>query len=478
MVEAIDLPSQNLALTADEHAKQEQRVERAVQNICATTEITTNQLLNHLLQKNRQDSAGVNLNDQSTSNNDFDDDQRSGESEEDEGLAAMERERSFDAVRSAVTVDDIRNVSKTGLAVDLSLSSSTSSGDSTVDAGLSNVDLVTSESSLSSNKRKRRSGSAAQPTPASRTSHKRPKTSQPTQKTTQTTQTFDWSAFDVPKRLTQFANRDKISVDETLTLVILGCVLDHHTHTRPNQTQIKKWKGIVSDGFIRMTAYFIAEDINVDLSQTLKHGQIISSALFSPLREEVNGDVTYCELRFIKYNTKGAIPFEQLPSDVSSISIFTSSTSTSTSGISSIGNSSSSTTPTMSNCCGVACSAALASAHEHDEPDANRPINVLDTCVATLALPSLSAMASLNSFYNPEKWPNPDNLPTHHKRQCVYYYFAVHHFDGRGVRVDLPCCVRKRIHTAFPCEDSRCSRLDCPTHCAAFQDAFGFPAAF
>ena len=467
-----ELPYQNLATIADKVTKHEERVEHAIQSICASQKITPDHLLQHLLQQSNQVSARINSNEQPSSNSDSDDDQSSGESADEGGMAAMERQRSFDAVQIAVNFNDLTNASKNDLGADLSPSASTSSGDGTADGGGGESTLVTSEDQGSPKTRKRRSESDSSKGVRSRASNKCPKTSQPSQTPTKTTQTCDWSAFGVPKRLTQFANRDTISVDEKLTLVILGRVMDHHTHTRPRGQQIKKWKGIVSDGHIRMTAYFIAEDITVDLSETLKHGQIISSSLFSPLREEVNGAVTYCELRFIKYNTEGVIPPEHLPSDVSSISIFTSSTSTSVISLS--GN----TTPTISNCCGVACTAALAEAHVHGEPDQNQPINVLDTCVATFATPSLSAMASLNSFYDRESYPNPELLPTHHKRQCVYYYFAVHHFDGRGVRVDLPCCVRKKIHDTFPCEDSQCSRLDCPTHCAAFQDAFGFPAAF
>ena len=40
------------------------------------------------------------------------------------------------------------------------------------------------------------------------------------------------------------------------------------------------------------------------------------------------------------------------------------------------------------------------------------------------------------------------------------------HLLQKSNQVDLPCCVRKKIHDTFPCEDSQCSRLDCPTHCA------------
>ena len=270
--------------------------------------------------------------------------------------------------------------------------------------------------------------------------------------------------------MAKFANRET-SYDDELTLVILGTVTDHHTHTRPNQSKIKKWKGIVSDGFVRMTAYFIAEDVNEDLTKFLPHGQIISSNHFSPLREEVHGKVTYCEIRFIQCQKHGTIPPTSLPVDIASIPIFTSGSTLSKS-------SSSSSPPTIDDCCGVACTAALAGAHDQGEDDSDVPINVLDTCVATLDHPSLSAMASFNSFYDAVGYPNPDNLPTHHKRQCMYFYYAVHHFEGRGVRVDLPCCVRIKIHDTFPCENAACERVDCPSHCSTFQDAFGYPGNF
>ena len=293
---------------------------------------------------------------------------------------------------------------------------------------------------------------------------------------------YDWKTFGVEKILSNLANR-MVEYDAELKLVVLGTVVDHHTHVRPDNSKIKKWRGIVSDGDIRMTAYFIG-DVDEDLSKTLPHGQIISSDHFSPIREEVHGNVQYCEIRFITLSKAGTIPLESLPSNIASIPAFDLGTGKTTATSTTASTTTASTNkPTILNCQGVACTAAIQHAQNNGGDDANAsgyddvPSSVIDTCIATLPPPSLSAMASFNSFYDRDTYPNPEDLPEHHKRQCMYYYYAVHHFEGRGRRVCLPCCVRKKIHNTYPCNDPTCQN-NCPTHSLVFEDDFGFPRGF
>ena len=173
---------------------------------------------------------------------------------------------------------------------------------------------------------------------------------------------------------------------------------------------------------------------------------------------------------------------EFLPSDISALQVDVSTASGHSTTTTNTTTTTTTKKSTIFNCQGVACTAAIQHAQNNDDDGSHLlehvPSTVIDTCVATLPPPSLSAMASFNSFYDWDTYPNPEHLPTRHKRQCMYYYYAVHHFEGRGRRVCLPCCVRKKIHMTYPCLNSTCLN-NCPTHHSdTFEDDFGFPKRF
>ena len=146
--------------------------------------------------------------------------------------------------------------------------------------------------------------------------------------------------------------------------------------------------------------------------------------------------------------------------------------------------------PTPTDCKGLVCAMAHASVHSNINYAFERDPNGIENeiqfrcnrCLASFKLPPLEFVAKNNPRYL-KPLAECNQMAPHFKRQCYYYYFAVHHFNSNRQRMQLPYCIRKKIHAeqGLACEGGLvCSDNNtpgtCPTHSEdTFKDAYNYP---
>jgi len=154
-----------------------------------------------------------------------------------------------------------------------------------------------------------------------------------------------------------------------------------------------------------MLAFFLAREIGQDLSLELPLGAVFTSLNFVAQRQECAGRVVYCDLRFIFFAKTGQV-------EVKTTASFMDLTLDADLGEELSGKEEESSDDddndmaqvvnfdsSEPDCCGIACSMALRVSRESRSAATDDSItDVVDTCLARRALPTLSTMAASPAF--------------------------------------------------------------------------------
>ena len=313
----------------------------------------------------------------------------------------------------------------------------------------------------------------------------------------------DWSLYGVFTNLVQLYNMegpfDRINNNEestSLRLVICSVPVAELL----GRAYVKLYTCTLTNGEFKIPAQIIPpvdwKDTQEDVETQLEPGTIISveEGNYSNKIQQ-RGDTiqtlvtTSLIIQIRKFEIVGKIPSMPLSTSIQSVAAHARGLRT----VVVVMEAGATAIPSATDCHGVVCALAHNSVandtgqtSEVNNPDPNQfgarvHYNVLQ-CLAQFELPSLEYVAKMNPKYT-KNLADCHAMPTHHKRQCYYYYFAVQHFNSRRGRMELPYCIRKRIHREYPCEggvlcDNRLNGRTgkCPTcNAANFTDAYNFP---